>query len=290
MASSVPSSQHHEAIGRAHALAFRQDEQRVDLGLDQPVAQGQRHVGERQDGGDQRFEIASGTAAEALEQRRRSSARPPSRRHRSRPSGGRRIAVSLNSSVVTPPMPSRMAGPSWGSRWKPRISSAPPWTISWTRKPFDLLGCVARLDRGCPSRRQRPATSSGFTLTSDAADLRLVGMCAREDLQDDRAAELLRGRLPASAGVATAISLGDGDAEAREQRLALRLVERSGGKIADLVTGAAAGGRRSGGVLGAIRQPDAQHRRQRGGAALGCGEGGNAAAGSDGGRCPALPG
>ena len=55
------------------------------------------------------------------------------------------MAVSWNSSAATPPMPSRMAGPSCGSRWKPRIISALPLTSSCTRKPSGA---------GAPARRR----------------------------------------------------------------------------------------------------------------------------------------
>ena len=63
------SGQDDHAVGRAHALALGQHEDRVDLGLDQPVAELRRHVGEGDDGIDQRGDVGLGAAAEAVEQR-----------------------------------------------------------------------------------------------------------------------------------------------------------------------------------------------------------------------------
>ena len=95
------------------------------------------------------------------------------------------------------------------------------------QEAFDLLVGGA-LDRG----RHRLAATGYFLrlhVHGDAADLRLVEDVPREDLEDDRAAEL-SGRLLGRGRGGDHLP-GDGDAEAREQRLALRLVERSGAEI-----------------------------------------------------------
>ena len=57
---------HRHAISRTHASTLRQDEHRVDLGLDQAVTQLGRHARERDDDIDQGLDISLGTAAKAI--------------------------------------------------------------------------------------------------------------------------------------------------------------------------------------------------------------------------------
>ena len=117
----------------------------------------------------------------------------------------------------------------------------------------------------------------------------LWAIVARQDLQHDRAAQLARppARLRSRRG--DRHLAGDGHAEAREQRLALRLVERvrSGRSVHGRAVAAA----------GAMSAGSGRHQRracsiadERRGAALRRGEGRARRAGSAGERCPARRG
>lgn len=61
--------EHRHAIGCPHALACGQNEYRVDLCLDKPLAQLGRHLGKGDNGRDQRINVRPGTAAETIQER-----------------------------------------------------------------------------------------------------------------------------------------------------------------------------------------------------------------------------
>ena len=65
----APQASTTHAVGGAHALPLRQHEDRVDLGLDQALAQLRRHAREGDDGIHQRVHVGLGPAAEAVQQR-----------------------------------------------------------------------------------------------------------------------------------------------------------------------------------------------------------------------------
>ncbi len=134
-----------------------------------------------------------------------SSCAMPSASSRLRPpwGGSRRIVVSLNSSAVTPPMPSRIAVPS-ASRCMPRISSVPPPTISCTRKRCGRTPAFASTSAAIAA--SRAPIDSGARLTATPPTSVLCVIC------DDRIFSTTR---PPSSRAAASASTGEATTRSR---------------------------------------------------------------------------
>ncbi len=117
----------------------------------------------RDDGGDDRVEVARRLAADARRGSRRTAGRRSSAAAACRVSGGSATERSARYSARTPPAPTTMSGPRAGSRAMPRMSSGPGPAISVTvtRGPRRAArSCVGggeggRARRGRGGRRPR---------------------------------------------------------------------------------------------------------------------------------------
>ena len=142
--------------------------------------------------------------------------------------------MSLNSSAVTPPMPSRMAVPS-GSRCMPRISSVPPADHLLHQEAVGrTAGLAPRLRPPSPSGARRPVPASRLTATPPTS---LLCVISRDRIfSTTRPPSSRAARLALPRRRRRCVSRAHGHAEAGEQLLGLRLVQRAGGQIVDAHT------------------------------------------------------
>ena len=172
-----------------------------------------------------------------------------------------------------------MVGPTSGSRRKPRITSASPRSIFCTRKPSSFAFGACAFTRFSISRA---ATDSGLAVRQaerHAARLGLVGDVGRQDLERDRAADLLDRRRHAPR-IGHGHRLRHRHAERREQRRRLALVEAGAAGLERL----ARGRRRLGELRLGLRRRPQQAERHRLGAEFGMAERRHAGRGQQGQR------